>query len=76
MLLAGFRCMMQGVILMAASHVSMMSGFLMVSLNVVFRRGAVMLGRVLVMFGSLGMIIGNLFRHSVSSTNPTSPASR
>jgi hypothetical protein len=48
---------------MPVREVSVMARRFMISSFVVFRRGAMMLGRLLVMLGCLAMMVYSVFRH-------------
>lgn len=64
-MLAGFRRVMFGMALMTMCDVRVVPGLFVVVCGVVFRRGAMMLRRVLVMFGSLQVMVGDFFRHGI-----------
>lgn len=59
--LARLLGVMLGLDMMTVRHMGMVSGRFMVSLFIVFRRGAVVVGRVFVMFGSFEMMLDGLF---------------
>lgn len=55
--------MMRGMGLMPVSCVGMVRGLFMIAPFMMVRRGQVMLGRMLVVFGCLSMVLGCFFRH-------------
>jgi hypothetical protein len=64
-MLTRFGCVVRGVVLMALCDVGVMPGLLVVAVGVVFCRGPVMPCRVLVMFRSFQVVLGDLFGHKV-----------
>ena len=64
-MLAGFRRVMLGMVLMTMCDVRVVPGFFVVFSGVMFRRGAMMFRGVLVVLGGFQVMVGDLFRHGV-----------
>jgi hypothetical protein len=66
-MLAGFSGVMSGMAVMPVRYVGMVRRRLVIACFVVLRRGMMMLGRVLMMFGCFLMVLDRFFRHGISS---------
>ena len=65
-MLARLARMMRGVVLVPMRHMRMMSRRLMIAALMLLRGGAMVLGRVLMVFRRFAMMLGCFFRHGIS----------
>jgi hypothetical protein len=63
--LAGFRRVVDGMVLVTMCNMGVVPGFFVVFGGVMFRRGAMMFRGVLVVLGGFQVMVGDLFRHGV-----------